>query len=659
MKRNVAWLLSMLSLPTAQAVTQQPFQRETAIVRSACAEKQVAALRSVRIEGAYADKNIDVTYYGLDLILRPSPPLLRGGVTVSARSLSDTLRNLTLDLNGGMRVDSVRAGGVPLSFVQYPFGMGITLDRIYPANELFTVEVFYQGTPAVSGFGSFLFTSQNGVPWIWSLSEPYGAHEWWPCKDNTQDKADSVDIRITCPANLKAGSNGRLVGVQINGGGTQTFHWSERYPIAPYLVSIAVSNYEEFTDWFRYSPTDSMPVLNYVLPQSLATARPALRSTVEMLQVFSDLFGLYPFVREKYGHAQFGWGGAMEHQTMTSTSNFAEYTIAHELAHQWFGDMITCANWPSLWLNEGFATYCETLWGEIKHGEQEYRAHLRDMMSPALRAEGTLYVEDTSSVASLFAFDRVYARGAWVLHMLRRVLGDSTFFAALRAYAADPRFRYGSATTEGFQSVCEGVSGKSLAYFFDEWVYGEGYPRYTLDWTVAGAGTAHDVTLDIGQTVTGRRPAFFTMPVDIGLSDGTNDTTIAVMHTRSGESFTLRIPFKPTSVTLDPDLWILRDPNPPGRLPAAFALAQNFPNPFNPGTSIAFSLPRRTDVTLAVYDLLGREVSLLVRGRMEAGSYTVPWDGVDDAGRRVASGVYIYRLVADDFARAKTMLLLR
>jgi aminopeptidase N len=624
-----------------------------------CALKFLDGTGGVRSDGAFADPNIDVVFYGIDLAISTAPPLLRGSVTVRGLSLRDTLEAITLDLDGIMLVDSVRSGGTRIPFVQHFLGVTITLERPYARNEVFAVEVSYQGVPAPSGFGSFQFTSQNGIPWVWSLSEPYGARDWWPCKDNTSDKADSADITITCPSGLKAGSNGRLLGVTDNGDGTTTFRWAERYPIAAYLVSVAVTNYVEFTDWFRYSPTDSMPVVNYVLPQSLAAARPALAGTVDMLAVFSEKFGLYPFISEKYGHAQFGWGGAMEHQTMTSTSNFAEYTIAHELAHQWFGDMITCANWQHLWLNEGFATFCETLYGGIRHGEQEYRAHLADMMSPAMRAQGSLYLQDTSSVGSMFSFDRVYAKGAWVLHMLRHVLGDSVFFASLRSYATDPRYRFRSATTEDFQGVCEAVSGRSLGYFFSEWIYGEGYPRYTCDWSVARVDSGYDAEVRIGQTATGVSPSFFTMPVDVRLSDGIRDTTLAVMHTSPGQAFTFRLPFAPSIVQLDPDRWILRDVLSPDRVPSAFTLGQNFPNPFNAGTSIQFGLPHRADVSVTVYDVLGREVALLVRGRLDAGTHSVRWEGRDAAGRPSASGIYFYRLTADAFSAAQRMIVLR
>jgi aminopeptidase N len=656
---RLSFVMFLLGVLASRCMAQDPPLGQPHPEIPLCAQKALAGDGVERTAGAFADPHIDVTTYVLDLTVRPDVPLLAGKVTVRALSLLDSLLSFTLDLNGGMHVDSIRSGGQPLAFVQYPLGVTITLEKPYRLNELFSVAVFYHGLPNPAGFGSFLFSTQNGVPWVWSLSEPYGARDWWPCKDNTTDKPDSVDINITCPATLKAGSNGRLLAVTDNGDGTRTYHWAERYRIAVYLVSLAVSNYEEFTDWFHYSPTDSMPVVNYVLPQSLAAARPALAGTIDMLAVFSEKFGLYPFIREKYGHAQFGWGGAMEHQTMTSTSNFAEYTISHELAHQWFGDMITCANWQNLWLNEGFATFCETLYGGIRHGEQEYRAHLGDMMTPAMTAQGSLYLRDTSSVASMFAFNNVYAKGAWVLHMLRHVLGDFTFFASMRAYAADPRFRYASATTEGFRSVCESVSGRSLGFFFDEWVYGEGYPRYTFDWNATAKDSGYEVSVRINQSVTGSVPSFFTMPVDLRLGDGTRDSTVTVMHDAPGQVFRIRLPFAPSSVQLDPDKWILREVLTPDQLPVAFGLLPNYPNPFNPGTSIPFSLPRRGDVSVIVYDLLGREVSALLRGRMDPGSYTVRWDGRNANGTPAAAGIYFFRMTAGDFTATRKMILVR
>ena len=625
-----------------------------------CAFKAAGGALKVQERGDFSDPGIHVTYYRLRLTLSPSPALLTGDVSARAVCVAESISTVQFDLSGSMTVDSVLGGGGNLRFSQFLQGFQVQLERTYHRGETLMLDTYYRGVPGATGFGSFEFSSQNGVPWIWTLSEPYGARDWWPCKDDNSDKADSVDMFVTVPAGLKVGSNGTLAGTQTNGDGTTTFHWSERYPIAAYLVSLAATNYAEIDDWFRYSPSDSMPIINYVLPQTLNDGVGALGETKSMLRVFSEAYGLYPFIKEKYGHSQFGWGGAMEHQTMTSTTNFAESTISHELAHQWFGDMITCANWPSLWLNEGFAVFSESVFLERFYGAGAYKAHMGDAMSAAMNATGTLYVQDTSTVAGLFDFNRVYAKGAWTLHMLRHVLGDSVFFRSMRAYAADPRFRFRSATTEGFRSVCESVAGKDLGYFFDEWVYGEGYPRYVYQWTSAPSGGGYRVTLTLSETGSSAATPFFRMPVDIRLVAGTRDTTVAVFHTSTGERFTFQVPFLPSDVLIDPDKWMLRDVVPPDAiLPESYALAQNYPNPFNPGTWLSFSLPHRSDVTLTLYDPLGRQITVLSRGQLEAGTHAVRWEGTDAGGKRVASGTYFYRLTAGTYTETRKMMLLR
>ncbi len=310
-------------------------------------------------------EGFDVKYYKLDLKINAIAQGLDGSVTMLAKSLVNNLNAITLDFADPMKVDSVYSGGMRVQNVtQQASLVSIGLDRGYSIGDLFIVIVYYHGSPVSEGFGTFSFSSNNGSPWIWSLSEPYGAKDWWPCKDHPGDKADSLDVWVTCDSSLKVGSEGKLVAVVNNGDGTKTHKWQHRYPIATYLVSIAIADYYEVSGWFKYTPKDSMLVLNYALDKSGASN--SLGYTVAMLGIYSDLFGLYPFINEKYGHAQFGWGGGMEHQTMTSLGGFSESLIAHEMAHQWFGDMITTRTWPHVWLNEGFATYCVALYFERK-----------------------------------------------------------------------------------------------------------------------------------------------------------------------------------------------------------------------------------------------------------------------------------------------------
>ena len=627
-----------------------------------CSQKARFLHSSLYKAGSAQGNQFDVTYYKLDLRVSISPNLLSGIVTVRATSLSDTLSAITLDLSDPMTLDSVLMNGARVPHHRNFNSFDVVPDTQYNSGQVFAVEVFYHGVPAETGFGSFLFSSHAGFPWVWSLSEPYGASDWWPCKNQLLDKADSADILVTCDSSFKVGSNGKLVAVINNGDGTKTHHWSERYPIAAYLVSVALTNFAEFSNWFHYSPTDSMQVLNYVLPEHLQQAQDQLPKTVSALQILSGRFGLYPFINEKYGHAEFGRGGAMEHQTMTSTTSFDEFVVAHELAHQWFGDMITCANWSNLWLNEGFARYCEAVYAEAMYGTAAYRQHMEFNLSRALNAQGTLYVEDTTSVSNLFNGDRVYAKGAAVLHMLRRIVGDSVFFLCLKTYASDPQLRYKSATTEDFRRNCELVSGRELRYFFDEWVYGEGFPLYSFQWRSEIVGSGFTTTIRLNQTSSSANPSFFVMPVDFRLAAGDWDTTVVLFHTTNGQEFTVYTSRKPVSVELDPDHWILRDYSSNELPPTAYELDQNYPNPFNAGTVISYHLPHRAHITLSVYNTLGQKVITLVDGPVEAGSRSVQFSGTG-----LASGVYFYRLEArqqesgpaEAFVKSRKLLLLR
>jgi aminopeptidase N len=601
-----------------------------------------------------ADDNIDVTYYKLDLNVTTSPDLLSGIVTGRATSLMNGLSSVKLNLDGTMHVDSVRMNSQRVNFTQSQTALIVTLDRVYVVGENLEVVVFYTGVPNSTGFGSFEFSSQNGFPWVWSLSEPLGARDWWPCKDTPIDKADSADIIVTCAAGLKVGSNGRLLSVTDNGNGTWTHHWAERYPISTYLISVALTNYAEYSNWYRYSPTDSMQILNYVLPGYLQTAQAATPATVEALRIFSCLFGQYPFINEKYGHSQFGRGGAMEHQTMTSTTTFAEYVLVHELGHQWFGDMITCATWSDIWLNEGFAQYSEALYAEQRYGVDSYREFMASQLDGAKSAVGSIHTDDTTNVSRMFNTARTYQKGAAALHMLRHVVGDSNFFHILRSYANDPRFKYKSATTEGFKDVAQTVSGMNLGYFFDEWIYGEGYPKYAVNWESRSANSGVTFTLQLEQADAAIQ--FFTMPVDIRMTAGNWDTTVVVFNDRNNQTFTFLLPHLPEDVKIDPDGWILHDIF-NNSLPSTFSLGQNYPNPFNAGTTITFFLPptgTHHTVTLKLFDPLGREVKTILTGAYLPGRYSVRLDGGD-----LASGVYFYRLQAGGSLITKKLLLLR
>ncbi|MBI5020444.1 MAG: T9SS type A sorting domain-containing protein [Ignavibacteriales bacterium] len=599
-----------------------------------------------------ASEWFDVTYYKLNLTVTTYPPHLIGEVGILGVCNDDTTSIIKFDLTNSLHVDSVKVNGTKRSFLQQTSSVEINLESIYEVGTGLLIEIFYQGIPAVSGFGSFIFDQHSGVPWVWSLSEPYGARDWWPCKDHPSDKADSADIIVTCDSSFKVGSNGKLISVNDNGDGTKTHHWQERYPIASYLISIAITNYMQFSNWYHYSSTDSMEVLNYVIPERFVNAQIALPITVDMLEIFSDLFGLYPFIKEKYGHADFGRGGAMEHQTMTSTTTYNENTIAHELAHQWFGDMITCRTWSDLWLNEGFAQYSTALYLEKKYGESSYWNYLQNQLSNARLAVGSLYVQDTTTVRNLFDGNRVYAKGATVLHMLRHTLGDSIFFRSLYSYANDPLLKYSTANTEDFKNICERISGKDLTYFFDEWIYGEGYPRYSINWSLKDSSNGYVVELLLKQIPQEVQPSIFTMPIDIKLTAPGWDTTVTVFNNASEQLFYFPVDRIIKNVQLDPGGWILKDVS--EEFNHRFILYQNYPNPCRTYTQINYELPSKMHVNLTVYNILGQKIKTLVDEPNSIGAHEAKWENIAD----YPSGVYYYRLTGLNLVATKKLLII-
>jgi hypothetical protein len=366
------------------------------------------------------------------------------------------------------------------------------------------------------------------------------------------DKADSVDIHITVPSDLIVASNGNLISETINGS-DKTYHWSERYPITTYLVSVAIHPYTVYSDWYVYSPTDSMEVQYYVFPDKYEAMQSVYGMTVEMIEVFSSLFGEYPFINEKYGHAHFLWGGGMEHQTCSSLyyAIAHEYLNVHELAHMWWGDMITCDSFHHIWLNEGFAVYSEALWSQEKYGVAKYH---QDMENTKYFGGGTIFVPNPDDFSRIFNVGLSYNKASWVPHMLRHIVGDATFYDILTTYYADTRYQYGTATTEEFRDLCEDVAGIDLDWFFHQWIYEEYYPQYEYNWSSAPNGGLYDVSLTIDQVQTNY---IFKMPIDVTVTTTAGDTTFVVWDSLATQAFTLTVDSPPIQVALDKDDWIL------------------------------------------------------------------------------------------------------
>lgn len=493
----------------------------------------------------------DQQYYDirltLDTVLRT---ISLGQVTMRSEVLDGPLTQVELNFADNMTISTVTSGGSPTTFSRGGNVLTVTLDRPYATGELIEVVVQYSGRPTG---GSFLFDTFGGQPMVWSLSQPFGARTWWPCKDYPDDKAESVDIRITAPTGHRIASNGSLVS-ETDNGTTSFAHWHESYPIATYLVHLGVHPYTLTTGTYVSDGGDSLDLVFYDFPSEVVDNAPANAVVDEMLGVFADLFGEYPYMGEKYGHNQFLFSGGMEHQTCTSMGAYFESIVAHEAMHQWWGDMVTCRTYNHVWLNEGFATYGEALWAEAAYGQEAYFA---DILANQYFGPGTIYVVDDTDQNAVFNSNLSYNKGSFVLHMLRHVVGDAAFFQTFAEYRA--QFAYSSATTEDFQAIAEAESGLDLDAFFQQWIYGDGYPIYEYDWTATGpgpgAGGSWSLDLSIDQLQTNQ---VFTMPIDVVVTTTAGTETFVVQNDAASDSYLLLTSAEPIDVKLDPENWILR-----------------------------------------------------------------------------------------------------
>ncbi|HEY7641917.1 MAG TPA: M1 family aminopeptidase [Steroidobacteraceae bacterium] len=501
---------------------------------------------------ALATGVIDVQHYSLDLHVDPASTSLRGVGETRAKLLSSTPTELALDLAGALTVDAVSINGNAANFRRQDDQILVAVKQPLQQGQLLSIAVTYHGTPQGKGF---TFAERNGQPAISNYGMPFTARQWWPCKDDPADKADSADIRITVPTALTAASNGKLMATAANGDGTRTFHWHVSYPIYPDTVSVAIAQYTEFADQYRAADGTVMPLQFFVFPPDEAKARRDFSVLPDMMRSHVARFGEYPFVREKYGVAEFATYSFREHQTLPSyadkliTGDHANDAIlAHELAHQWFGNSLSVADWRHVWLNEGFATYAAMLWQEHRNGAAAYHAEMDKVAAQAL--QGPIFMSDVTDNKKLFG-EATFDKGAWVLHMLRGVMGDEHFFEALRTYVAE--YSYRNVTTEDFRAVCERFYGKSLEWFFKEWIYGVSRPTYRVSWAAAG----EQLALTIRQTQTDA-PAF-TMPITVAVEAATGVTRHTVWNDRSEQTF--RLPVEAAgvrNVSVDPEGWILK-----------------------------------------------------------------------------------------------------
>lgn len=578
--------------------------------------------------------NYDITYHKLEFTVDPTLYYINGKVTTTFTALS-AMSTVTFDLTNQLTVSSVTKDDAALSFVQNTNNeVVITLPGGLAAGASATVVITYDGAPS-EGEEAFTTDTHAGVPVLYTLSEPYGAQDWWPCKQDLTDKVNSIDVYITTPSQYVSVANGIEIGQVTNPNGTKTTHFHHGHPIPAYLIAIAVTNYSVYNQTAGTAP-NQFPIVNYIYPENLASNLNNLAQTVPIMNLYEQLFETYPYADEKYGHAQFGWGGGMEHTTVSFMNSFGRELIAHELGHQWFGDKVTCGSWRDIWLNEGFATYMAAMVIEHLDGEAAF-TNEKESMTQFITSQsaGAVYLTEaqTTNVDRIFSSRLSYDKGAMVLNMLRFKLGDTVFFQALKNYLADPALAYGYAKTPDLQAHLEAVYGSSLTEFFNDWVYNQGYPSYDI--TAQNFGTG-ELKITVNQTQSDSSVSFFEMPLPVRVFGANGQQLDLILNnTANGQSFIENIPFTVTNIEFDPNRNIISNENfaflgVPSFEPQKFKI---YPNPVSGQLSV--KIPEGANIERSVfYNAVGQKI-------METGSQT-SWNV-----SALSTGVYFINLVTD------------
>lgn len=645
-----------------------------------CYHKKISSslLSSYEFDSPNTPKHkFDVLEYKLNVniyncFLSPYPKSFTGYVIVKFR-IDTALNSIQLNaVNTSLLINSVSLAGI--SFTHVNNILAITLNRTYNPNEIAEVRIDYQHLNVVDQ----AFYTGNGF--VFTDFPPEGARKVFPCWDKPSDKA-TFDLTAKVPATVKLGSNGRLNDSLVTGD-TIYYHWISADPIATYLmvISAKVAYNLDIVYWHKISnPNDSIPVRFYFnAGENIAAAKTRI---IPMTTYFSQKFGEYPF--EKAGFAalnnQFPWGG-MENQTLISLCSncWGDALMSHEYAHMWFGDLVTCGTWADVWLNEGFATYCEALWLENTSGYTAYKNRVNTFagiylsQNPGWPMYNPSWAEVTPDINTLYNYAITYCKGAGVLHMLRYTIGDSLFFTFLNAYATDTtNFWNKNAVTDDFTTKLNQVAGQDLTWFINQWVKQPNHPVYGNTYSISSLGGGNWQVSFVAKQTQSNTP-FHKMPIQVKVAFTSGpDTTIRVMNDVNNQEYYWIFSRQPSAsgVTFDPgnDIVLKQGSTTIGiqeetQVPIEYALYQNYPNPFNPVTKIRFDLPEKSAVVLKIYNVLGELVGVPVNEIRNTGKHSVEFDGIN-----LPSGVYYYELKAGNpsassgqgFTETKKMVLIK
>ena len=643
MKTVLLFLITSISVAYSQS-SQEYLQSQNNLIYS---EKEAFQNVVTTQSGSAASGNFKVTYYRCEWQVDPSVRYINGKVT-SYFIITSPTSTISYDLTDSLLVDSIQQNNAILPFDHSGNLLTIHFGSSMKYLSLDSVSIYYHGIPPNTGFGSFVTSTHSGAPILWTLSEPYGSRDWWPCRNGLDDKADSIDVIITNPVAYRAASNGLRQSETISGA-NKTAHWRHRYPIATYLVCMAVSNYIELDDSVLVGNV-SLPMQTFCYPESLVPFQTRTPLVLGTLQYYSQLFGQYPFIKEKYGQVQFGWGGGQEHQTSSFIVSTNENLMAHELAHHWFGDKITCGSWQDIWLNEGFATHLAIMDFEVRYPQSVMATRKKEIYSITALPGGSVWVNDTTDVNRIFDARLTYTKGSHLLYMLRWILGDSLFLKGMRRYFNDSSIAFGFARTADYIRNMEAATGTDLTQFFNDWYYGQGYPSYDVQWTQLDDNY---VKIRMKQATSDPSVAFFQLPVALEFKNSTQQKTIVLNNTFNGQVFVNNIGFVADTVVIDPEYWLITANNISEKISdntTALNQVQVFPNPFSNTFYLFLHNFTATSVGLQIRDSKG---SLLFKQALSVNGAL--YKEVDVPA--LPKGIYFLRLqTANGFSYVKKIL---
>jgi aminopeptidase N len=499
------------------------------------------------------EPGLDVLHYNIGIDLYPDKHLIKGDIIIRMSLSGWTSDEINLDFYDNMKIKQVSIDGRKTDFIQKDKILSVLFKN--KQSDTVDIRIVYEGTPQKLGFGSFCFPKVGGDNFVYTMNEPVYASTWMPCIDLPTDKA-LTDVYISNDSSMVSLSNGKLIDIALKGD-RKIYHWKTFYPISTYLVALYSADYKTYSQKYISESRDTVNLFCYATPEKFEDLKRDFSDHAGYMKIFEELFGPYPFPKEKYGLAEFWWSlGAMESQTITgvgtnyiSGRKFFSDMLIHELSHHWWGDAVTPKSWKDIWLNEGFATYSEGLYWEKKSGFSALQSTLNQKFDEF--KNGTLY----NPIDNLFS-RMIYDKGAWVLHMLRKEIGDDNFFKTLKEYFK--KYKYKNASTEDFKNICEKISDRNLKHFFDQWVYkGEGIIEIEYSWRTEKSGDGFLIKLNLEQQQNGYDTYKFPLNIKIIFEDGSEPQIVSKYVEQKNMDLSITTKSKPGKIILDQDKWLL------------------------------------------------------------------------------------------------------